>query len=454
VLRAIVAVVLVLAASSGALAQAQGGSEPQSGERARPVPDYDNREDPPPSVDEVLLWVPRVLFFPLHLVFEYVLRRPLVAFIDLAERQKWDVVLIDFFTWREREAGIVPTAFYELGLIPNAGIYFFWNDLFVRGNRFRLHAGFGGTDFVTVSIRDSLDLDPRTELSIIGDAERRPDHVFQGRGYDTYALDKARYIRTRFEARLRLRIRPWRASELRLDAILSDNAFDANGYGLSSEDPPLAEHLANGRLIEPPGFDGYVAYRQRLGLVFDTREPRPAPRHGVRLAAFGELAFDLSRLPDRRWVRYGGSAAGFVDLGSERVVSLSVETELADPLGEEEVPFTEQPMLAGQSLASFAGFLRRQLVGESLFVFTLQYTYPIWVELDAGFHLSVGNVFAPRFEDFVLERLRISWGFSIRTIDEPDHGFHLAIAFGTTPIIAGASLDSIRFVVGGAIGDP
>ncbi len=293
-----------------------------------------------------------------------------------------------------------------------------------------------------------MELDARTELSIAAEAQRRPDHVFQGLGWGTFAVDRSRFIWTRFELGIRLQRRGWRESFLRLDARVSSNAFDANGYGLSSDDPSLATSIANGHVVEPPGLDGYSAYRQRLTMMFDTR-PSDQRGTGLRMGAYGELAFDLTRMTERRWVKYGGIARAYLEVADERVLSMGVGVELSHPFGTDEVPFTEMPALSGRSLSVFPGILSRQLVGQSLFLFSIEYVYPIWVDFDAGLHLAVANVFGPQFGDFSIDRNRGSFGFSIQNLGKPDHTFHFALAFGTAPIITGAAIDSVRFLIGG-----
>jgi hypothetical protein len=51
----------------------------------RPVPDYDGRADEPATTGDVLLWFPRVVLFPLYLVSEFVIRRPIGALATVVE---------------------------------------------------------------------------------------------------------------------------------------------------------------------------------------------------------------------------------------------------------------------------------------------------------------------------------------------------------------------------------
>ena len=72
-------------------------------EDRRAVPDYDGRPEPTTAGD-IALWVPRVVLFPLYLVSEYLIRRPLGWLISTGEREHWPsyaegVVRVDAPAW-------------------------------------------------------------------------------------------------------------------------------------------------------------------------------------------------------------------------------------------------------------------------------------------------------------------------------------------------------------------
>ena len=70
------------------------------------------------SIHNAALWVPRVILFPLYAVSEYVVRRPLGWLVSTAERERWPTLIIDFFTFGNRQGGVVPTLFIDLGMRP------------------------------------------------------------------------------------------------------------------------------------------------------------------------------------------------------------------------------------------------------------------------------------------------------------------------------------------------
>lgn len=435
-----------LASPTAPSSRARAPGEPPS-LPPREIPDYDGRPEPGPSAEEILLWIPRVIFFPVHAVFEYLLRQPLGWLVTTLERENWPVILIDFFTWDERRAGIVPTAFYDFGFQPSVGLYFWWNDLGATGNHLRAQIGFGGVDWLRATVSDRIQVSRETELAFTADAWRRPDYVVQGFGWDSAKAQRSRYTRNYVDGRVELRLRPWRASEILFSTGVQWNDFELRGYAFDTDDPSLGTAVMQGWYERPPGLDGYTAYYQRLDIAIDTREERPAPGHGVRLEAFLHQGFDVTNILKRRWLRYGGAAGAFVDLGHNRVLALFGNVEFADPLGDAPVPLTEQVQLGGTPLV-MSGFLRGALVGRSAAALTLEYRYPIWVFLDGSLHASVGNAFDEHLSDFNVDRLRMSFGFGFRSIGDRDQSFNVLVAVGTEPFAFGADVDSVRIVLG------
>lgn len=415
--------------------------------RARP--DYDGRADPGPDAGEVLLWIPRVIFAPLTLVLDYGIRRPLGWFVTTAERERWDVFLIDMFTWNERRSGLVPTGFVAYGMQPSVGLYFWSNDDIAPGHQIRLNADFGGVDYITGSAAYRILAHDAVMVSVLGDGGTRPDRVFSGIGWDAVS-NQYRFRETWVRGAARLQIEPWRESRITVTAGVDARGFDPNGFAwLSNNAPPLSQALDANVFETPAGLErGYTAYRQRLDVAIDSREEEPAPGHGVRLEGHAELAFDVERPNESRWFRYGGAVGGFLDLGGHRVLGLWGLAHFVDPLMNEPVPFTELVEFGGTTDILLSGFLRGQLRGRSGTALTLEYRYPIWTRLDGRLHAGIGNVFDAHLGDFDIERLRASFGFGVATVGEPDSRFELAIAAATSPFVHGVTIDSVQLLVG------
>jgi hypothetical protein len=95
------------------------------------------------SAEEVLLWGPRVVLFPLWVISEFVIRRPIGAITKTAEKEQIPQEIVDFFTFGSRKQfTIFPSAFFDFGLLPSVGFNAKWkyfltdpNTLLARGLR-------------------------------------------------------------------------------------------------------------------------------------------------------------------------------------------------------------------------------------------------------------------------------------------------------------------------------
>lgn len=392
--------------------------------------------------------MPRVVLFPAYVVSEYVLRRPFGYLMVAAEKGEWVQELQNIFTFGPNDnIGVIPTALLDFGFRASAGVYFFYDDMGFSGNAFRVHAATGGTDWLRLTAADRISLDDHTVVAIRGEAWTRPDWVFAGIGAKSLEADSARYQATSFEGGVAFRRDFGTAS-----------AFDAytNIKSIDFEDiccePTVGWRVANGRYPLPPAFDtGYTAHRIGARLALDSRRPRPAPGHGARIELSGEHAVDVRMPQVRRWIHYGATLGGFVDLtGQNRVVSLALSTDFVDPLGSEQVPFTELVPLGGD--APMRGFREGRLRGRSAAALTLEYRYPIWAFLDGSAQVAVGNVFDKQLSDFALDLTRLSFEFGLRTNGARDHSFDILIGSATETFQQGAELQEVRFLFGATRG--
>jgi hypothetical protein len=459
---AIAAPVQAQDADTDTVTESEAASDPPIAdpEHRRPRPDYDGREDAPATFGQGLLWAPRILFFPVHVIWEYLVRAPIGWLVTEIERNNLLALLFDFFTWEERKAGLVPTFLFDFGFLPSVGLYFFWNDFPVKNNDVRVWGGFWGVDWLHATVLDRIHLDrDRTTLHLVFDALKRPDFIYNGEGYDILIEDQiARYSRESIQGYALLEHDFWRESRLSLETGVRFYGFFGTDFGHEpdkpeEDQPSVPEAVTSGRYDRyPTSFqEGYTGIYHRIELSLDSRPPRPESGSGVRLHGWGELGYDARDVVSRRWVRYGGVAGLFLDIGYNRLLALSGGLDLVDPLGTERnvdgIPFTELVDINDMpNLVS--GFLAGSLRGRSAFTLTLSYTYPIWVWLDGTVHVNVGNVFGEHFGDFDWERMRLFWGIGIRTISERDSAFTLEVAFGTDTLEQGAAISSIRLAFG------
>jgi hypothetical protein len=429
------------------------------------VPDYDGRTEPT-TVGDVALWIPRVVLFPLYVVSEYVIRRPLGWLVSTAEREHWPTLLVDFFTFEDRKIGIVPTFYVDLGMRPNFGLYFFWNDFLATGNDLRLRAAYGGRGWYQLRAADRFDLGPG-QLTATASYDMRPDNVFYGIG-DGVDQERARYESRVARGDLIWRV-PWfRSSYARFGLDLREAELDG-GAGCCGE-PSVDERVQSGAYVLPGGMDQvYDLTGQAVEVVVDTRHPRfpeglelgsdfVAPpgtgiRAAVRVAAVELLSQSLApreALADA-WFRYGAALGAHYDLtGYQRAISATVAVDFVNPAGDGEVPLTDLVTLGGER--PLRGFLANRLVDRSAAVLRLEYRWPIAVWFDGTFQYEMGNVFGQGLEGFDVSDFRSSYGFGLSAIGAPDHPFQVLIAVGTERFSDGGTPDSFRFVFGSTAG--
>jgi len=160
------------------------------------------------------------------------------------------------------------------------------------------------------------------------DAPVEPEPVHEARADENVTLDW-KYLR---------------ASHLQLTVGLRS---ESPGPGAYDRDPSLQQEAATGAFAVPYGYDlRQTAEYNRVQAWYDSRHPWPESGSGVRIEAKAEQGSDM--IARSGWIRYGTTVTGSVDLDQhQHVISLVAAVELADPLGERPVPFTELVALGG-----------------------------------------------------------------------------------------------------------
>jgi hypothetical protein len=422
----------------------------------RPEPDYDGRGGPKETPAQKALWVPRILLSPLYFVSEFVVRRPLGFVITAAEKANLPSELYDFFAFGpDHKAGIVPIAFVDFGFEPSVGLYGFWDDAGMKGHQLRLRGSTWGKHWLSGTATERFVFSDRFELTGTVTATRRPDYAFYGIGPDTRESALSRYSSDWIDARLQTRLTFAGSSLLETNAGYHAASFGHSSYddarrGHEDYQPSVDDAVAQGKLSEPPGFGGgYRAPVAHTRLVLDSRGTSTSET-GVRLELHADEGVDLKH-DGAGWVRYGGAIGGFWDVDdSKRVLSLSVSSSFADPVGERPVPFTELVGLGGPGL--MPGFRAGRLYGRSAAVATLRYTWPVWVWLNGSLQVATGNVFDEHLQGFRAGRGRLSTALGIEAVGSRDSIFQALVGFGTETFESGTRIDSLRISVGARSG--
>ncbi|NJK88387.1 MAG: BamA/TamA family outer membrane protein [Myxococcales bacterium] len=412
------------------------------------VPDVDGRPPKGPTVGESLLWVPRVVFFPVYVVTEYVIRRPVGWLLTTAERQQWPALFIEIFTFGEnRNFGIVPTAFVEFNFQPSIGVYMFGNDVFVDGHDIRANASFGGIDWLLANVSDRWALTESLRLDLGFFFESRPDHIFHGLGPDSLFDDRSRYQRQRLQGSVGLLQRLAQHGDLRLTASIEESTFDLEDTAFQDDDPSLREAIRLGFFEAPAGTDGYFVLRSEASALYDTRTNLRRNGNGATVRATVQYAADLNERGRREWVTTAGGLSGHLDLGHNRILTLAGFASNTFRLGAEAVPFTELPTSGWQPLV-LGAYMPGRLTGNSIAVASLDYRYEVWALIDGHAFLSLGNVFGEEFDGLTGDNLRISYGLGFASVGDPDASFNFLLGFGHETFEQGSGLDTVRLLLG------
>jgi hypothetical protein len=408
----------------------------------RPVPDYDGRGPPPRPAGDAALWVPRVLLSPLYVVSEYVLREPLAAVIPAAENADIPRKLYNFFAFGpDHKAGIVPVGLFDFDFAPSVGVYAFWRDAFGKGNDWSLHTEVWPSDWYAVSFREGARLDDRTSVLFHLAGVHRPDRVFYGLGPRSLQSNQSRFTEAVTDESVMLDWKYLRQSHLQLTAGLRSESLGPGSFG---GDPSLGQEAATGAFSVPYGYGGrYTAQYNHVLASLDSRRPWPAPGSGVHVEVQAEQGSDMISSPASGWIRYGGSASGFLDLDQhQRVVNLSVATQFADPLGDRPIPFTELVSLGGDG--PMRGYFSRRMLDRSAATAALHYVWPIGPWLGGNIEAAVGNVFGEHLQGFRPELLRFSGDIGITTIGVSDYPIEAIVGVGSETFEQGGRIDSVR----------
>ena len=422
------------------------GEDPSIEERE--APDYDQRDDRRATAGEVALWVPRIVFFPLYLVTEFVLRRPLGFLISNAEEKEIPERVVQFFTFGpSNNVALAPTFSFDFGFRPSVGLYFRYNDFLHPNHALRAGASFGGLRWITGSLAYRIEpANSDSTFQVTLAAVKRPDGLYFGIGSEVNEDLRSRYNWVGYDAGTSLIQRLWRQSEVRIDLGVRHRHF---GDNIVDGAFSMEERAFAGQLELPTGYkEGYTAIKQGMQLSLDTRRARPEAGSGVRLTVAYDFGVDLANGPEAAlWVTWASALGFYFDLtGDQHVISLTASLIAAETLSGE-VPFTELPNLSGNG--PMRGFIGRFLTGDSGASVVLRYDWPVWIWLDGTIHVAVGNVYDGRFSGLSAGNSRLSAGIGLAAVDQRDHFFEFLVGFGTDTFENGPDIESVRILFGG-----
>lgn len=411
-----------------------GHSAPQGAHRR--APNYDGAKAPRRSAGEALIWIPRVVFFPVYLTLEYAVRWPLVKLITVLEKHYVIERVKSFFSFANGRGTWMPTFLKDLGQFNQVGAYFQLRDLGVEGHTLTLQAGFWTGHWYHVKAVDEMKAFRRNQgtVSLRGEFKYRPDSIYYGLGPDSVIGAKSFYRIRHTEVELALRCMLAGLNRFRAGISFRNVSLEP-GKETSIDSPSRAIYWDAEDQQQVPGFGRtYNLLSTQLRLDLDTRSPKSidTPGSGVRLELLGSHHIDPGNT-HLHFARWSGELAGFWDVsGRNHVLALRVFAAGQESIGDGLIPIHERIMLGGKE--TLRGFGSGRFRGDSALVISAQYRYPIWWMLDANLFVSAGNVFTGRFDDFSFRRMVMSWGVGLRTNTSKDVSFDVLLAFGSNQI--------------------
>ena len=444
---------ILVALAPAALADTPAAAEKAPAEKTakrpphRAVPDYDGREEPATSAGDVLLWVPRVVLFPVRLVVDYGVRRPFGFVVRKAEHSKsFRRFLSNLFKEVEDANPLIfPVVLVDFGFKNSVGVRAIWRrGYLVPKSDVTARVGTGGTDWWRADIGIKTKLDA-LRLSAITGATIRPDYVFYGIGRDTRTAAKARYAAQKLFARGSVGGHVKGLGDALLEFGISDNELTSSRYdgALSIEDQVAAGRIA----ALPNGYESdYKTARIGTRITLDTRADGRRVRSGARLDAAVERVYDLTEETSWTRIELMAGAGLLLDPVAERKLDIRLGVEIVEPDNDStQIPFLELATISGAPW--LRGLPTGRLYGASAAALLVDYHWPLAAWLDAHAHLGAGNVFDSELSGFALRHLRGSFGGALSVAGLSERQIGVSLHFGTDPLGGELNVSSARFIL-------
>lgn len=381
-----------------------------------------------PTAEEVLLWIPRIVLFPIHLVTEYVLRIPVIALLAWAEQNHLFALFERIFN-PTPDFSWSPTVSLEAGVFALPGLQARWRNMGVAGHELRIAGTFAGDDFWSLALRDRWTFDS-VYLGARGGYTTRPDRAFYGLGPDS-PNTRANFSETRTEAVGFFGVTHQNYVRIELSGAWSREAV---GQGMS----PSVETRADAPAA--PGFGPFDLALVGLDVRLDTRRELEE-NGGLRLRAGATYGLDPGT-GAYQFVTVDVDVEAAAEVSHpDRVLAARVHVGETAPLGGGTVPFLH---LATLGWNNHQGFVLGRFRGEAAFLVEVRYRYPIHYFVDLQWTASVGNVFARDFSDFSAGALTGSFGIGLRTRRTGSDPIEATLAIGTTQFDSNLSIESVR----------
>lgn len=392
-----------------------------------------------------LLWVPRIVLFPVRLVYE-VPGQGLRGTFWLIERYRVRDVYQQIFFNEDGTFGVFPTALIETGFGLNVGARLIYRNVFGHGEGLSVRAGYGGQFRQTLlaQFRSGALLGSRFRVELLGGNDARPRARFFGIGnagdidvpptpgvpinpFDQSFAMNSRYSEQRTRAQSELRFFMTRYFSAAASVGYLHQTFgscsgceDADEIAEAEENDSLniKDVYDTARLV---GFNqGLSSLTGTLSIAYDSREPlndfipKPTPSSGWRANLFAGRTMGFGDDPSR-FTRAGGDVARvFNVLRGDRTLTIRAYYETV--IGAvRDIPFTAYPQLGGNFVlrAEQIGRYRDRNVGS----LTAEYMWSLNKNLSSFVFIDAGRVWRDIREiEFKDTHLGGGFGFQAHTM--------------------------------------
>jgi hypothetical protein len=376
---------------------------------------------------ESLIWVPRVVFFPVHLVTEYILRKPMVWTITKIEEHYVIERFVDFLTFFDGDLTLFPRIFLDFGVRPSVGLTLQWQGFIHEDTNLDMGFSFWGDDWIAVGAASTTKVfaDDSGRFSMSASFQRRPDLPFFGYGADTEPIERNVKVRSaQGQTFLRAFLAGLNRVSLRL-AAKNTRFFSGEG----DENPITFSEFEDDADIYT--FEAYNWLESELFFEIDTRDPETefAAGSGFRTELQLSFGFDPGEV-DKRNMKYGAELAAFWDISSlHHILAIQAWFQIMERMGGGPLPITELVSMGGPE--HMRAFLQNRFLGDSAYEISIRYTWPVWILFDFELFASLGNAFPGRFEGFTWERSYLGWGFGLDSNWSREITISMLFGFGT-----------------------
>lgn len=300
-----------------------------------------------------------------------------------------------------------------------AGLLVFHNRPFYPNHNFRAEALFGSRDYndFQFEYRIKRFLSPRGRLNIEADYANRPDRPFLF-GNDADFNDRSFYDRENIEASLRYSYQISNAVELRFNTDYLSREITQSKRQDETGVPAFPQELLGNSSIFSTG----------LRVAVDNARGQRRINRGNRIIT--NLQWSRSLSNNRfHYLNYSLEGHQFLPmplLPDDRRLAFKASLQKAEPLGDKDIPFYENPGLG--SSRDLRGFSTERFRDSGALLLTLEYRYPLWDFSDAVLFVDEGQVFN-HFSDIGISRFHTSYGFGFHLISASGFAFRSEFAF-------------------------